>query len=232
VSLVDQWQAIQPGLPEGWGNAQLRLIAPDAQQAQRAAMLLAPAHPGRLGRVVTFFGAGPSPDLVTRLLRRLDQEGINGRLKLVGSDAEPEAAPVTAETPSSFAAGWEAELAALPDDWTDLYIEVELLSSDYLERAALLMAPLNPARWKADARATPEPPESGAASGALGGKLAFYARVARRFGYGASPQMTQRCFERLDAEEIHGSVQVLRALSDTQPVQTQGPVWYIGGRSV
>jgi len=25
---------------------------------------------------------------------------------------------------------------------------------------------------------------------------------------------------------------VLRALSDTRPVQTQGPVWYVGGRSV
>jgi hypothetical protein len=44
--------------------------------------------------------------------------------------------------------------------------------------------------------------------------------------------MTRRCFERLDDEEIRGSVRVLRALSDTQPVQTQGPVWYVGGRSV
>jgi hypothetical protein len=212
VSLVDQWQAIQPGLPEGWDNAQLRLIAPDAEQAQRAAVLLAPAHPGRFGRAVTFFGAGPSPDLVTRLLRRLDHEGINGQLKLVGSDAEPQAAAVAAETPSSFAAAWEGELAALPDDWTDLYIEVELLSSDYLERAALLLAPLNPARDQS--------------------KLAFRSRVARQFGYGTSPQMTRRCFERLDDEEIRGSVRVLRALSDTQPVQTQGPVWYVGGHSV
>ncbi|HKD34616.1 MAG TPA: hypothetical protein VKB73_14320 [Gaiellaceae bacterium] len=216
VTLVDQWRAIQPGLPEEWGTAQLRLIAPDREQAQRAAVLLAPAHPGRLGRAVTFFAArrgdGPSPDLVTRLLQRLDREGIEGQLKLVGTDAEDEAPAVAAETPSSFVAAWEAELAALPDDWSDLYIELELFSTDYLERAALLVAPLNPARD--------------------GGNLAFRARVARRFGYGTSPQMTMRCLERLDAEGIRGSVRVLRALSDTRPVQTQGPVWYEGGRSV
>jgi hypothetical protein len=44
--------------------------------------------------------------------------------------------------------------------------------------------------------------------------------------------MTRRCFERLDEEGIRGRVTVLRALSDTRPVQTQGPVWYVGGRSV
>ncbi|HEY6835780.1 MAG TPA: hypothetical protein VI142_04840 [Gaiellaceae bacterium] len=216
MTLVDQWRAMHEALPEGWGNAQLRLITPDREQAQRAAVLLAPAHPGRLGRVVTFFaarrGAGPTPDLVTRLVQRLDRDGIDGQLKLVGTDVEAQAAAVAADTPSSFLEAWEAELAALPDDWSDLYIEVEVYSSDYLERAALLLAPLNPARY--------------------GGKAAFRGRVARRFGYGASPQMAKRCLERLDAEGIRGSVRVLRALSDTRPVQTQGPVWYVGGRSV
>jgi hypothetical protein len=44
--------------------------------------------------------------------------------------------------------------------------------------------------------------------------------------------MARRCFERLDADGIRGGVRVLWALSDTRPVQTQGPVWYSGGRSV
>jgi hypothetical protein len=44
--------------------------------------------------------------------------------------------------------------------------------------------------------------------------------------------MTHRCLERLDAEDIRGEVRVLRALSDTHHVWTQGPVWYVGGRSV
>src|SRR5207248_3703951 len=96
----------------------------------------------------------------------------------------------------------DQELAALPAHSRYLYIEVELFSSDYLERAALLLAPLNPARY--------------------GGKPGFRCRVARRFGYGGSPEMTLRCFERLDEEGIRGRVTVLRALSDTRPVQTQG----------
>ena len=213
VSLVEQWRAVERSLPEGWGNARMRLTAAEEGQCERAAALLGPATPGRHRRVISFFaarrGAGPSPDLVVRLLQRLDGEGIEGDLELVGSDVS-EAAAVTA--PSTFVEAWRRELAALPDDWSDLYIEVELFSSDYLERAALLLAPLNPARY--------------------GGKPGFRCRVARRFGYGGSPEMTLRCFERLDEEGIRGRVTVLRALSDTRPVQTQGPVWYVDGRSV
>jgi hypothetical protein len=57
-------------------------------------------------------------------------------------------------------------------------------------------------------------------------------RSARRFGYGASPGMVRRCLERCDAAGITGSVEVLRVLSDTRPVGTQGPVWQIEGRMV
>jgi hypothetical protein len=44
--------------------------------------------------------------------------------------------------------------------------------------------------------------------------------------------MVSRCLERCDEEGITGEVEILRALSDTFPVGTQGPVWYVGGRSV
>ena len=64
------------------------------------------------------------------------------------------------------------------------------------------------------------------------GRLAYRFRVARRFGYGASAEMTERCLQRLDGEGITGSFRVLWALSDTKPVSTQGPVWYAGGRAV
>ena len=63
------------------------------------------------------------------------------------------------------------------------------------------------------------------------GKRAAF-RVARRAGYGVSPEMARRCLERCDAEQIRGSVRVLHVLSDTKLVATQGPVWLIAGKTV
>jgi len=213
MALVDQWQVIESNLPEGWSDARLRLRVEDEGDCDRAAALLGPANPGRRGKVISFYsarhGAGLSPGRIQALLQRLDSQGIKARLELAGSEAAPVAEELARST---FVASWEAELAALPEDWSDAYGEVELTSSDYLERAALLLAPVNPARY--------------------GDKPGFRFRVARRFGYGASAEMTRRCLERLDGEGIHGAARVLWALSDTRPVQTQGPVWYSGGRSV
>jgi hypothetical protein len=215
VALVDQWRAILDGLPEGWGDVRLRLVVEDDGDCERAAALLGPANPGRHGKVIDFYaarrGGGPSPELVRRLLARLDAEGIRGELELVGV-GEPAAAASAGHGRPALAEQWDEAIAGLPDDWSDLYCEIELASSDHLERAALLLAPVNPARF--------------------GGRPAFRFRVARRFGYGASPEMTRRRFERLDAENIRGTFRVLYALSDTKPVYTQGPVWYVGGRAV
>ena len=113
---------------------------------------------------------------------------------------------------STLAGTWDASIAALPSDWSDLYARSSSFPRDWLDRAALLMAPLNPARYS-------EAP-------------GFRFRVARRFGYGAAPDMTRRCLERVDEEEIRGELRILRVLSDTDPVATQGPVWYLDGRSV
>jgi hypothetical protein len=214
VSLVDQWQEILAGLPENWADARLRLTV-DGDAAARAAANLGPLNATHRGNVVRFYvarrGAGASPALVERLLARIDEGRIRGTLELVGTGETTEPAAVEMKRPT-LAATWDAELAALPPDWTDIYAEVELVSSDWLERAALLMAPVNPARY--------------------GGTPGFRFRVARRFGYGASPEMTRRCLERVDQEQIGGQLRILRVLSDTKPVHTQGPVWYVEGRSV
>jgi hypothetical protein len=215
MSLVGQWQVIQDGLSEEWTDARLRLTVAHEGDSERVAALLGPAVPGRRGKVISFQvaqrGAGSSPVLTSRLLERLDREKIDASLELVGTTGKASKA-VTANAPQSFVVAWEAALATLPGDWSDLYAEVELDSSDYLDRAALLLAPANPARD--------------------GNRLAFRFRAARRFGYGVSPEMARRCLERLDAEGTRGTVRVLRALSDTRPVQTQGPVWYVGGKNV
>ncbi|HYZ19120.1 MAG TPA: hypothetical protein VE615_06225 [Gaiellaceae bacterium] len=217
MRLVEQWREILGELPSGWGRAQLRLTLEDAGDGARAAAVLAPVTPARRGTVLNFYAArresGALPELVMRLLARLDREGIRGRLELLRTDeGEVEAALVEQPVRSTLAAEWDELVGALPPDWSDLYGEIELTSTDYLERAALLLAPVNPARY--------------------GGPVGFRFRVARRFGYGASPEMTRRCLERLDQEAIRGHVRILRALSDTKPVATQGPVWYVGGRSV
>src|SRR5437762_3162918 len=90
---------------------------------------------------------------------------------------------------------WAEARLKLPADWSDLYAEVRFTSTDYVERAALLLAPVNPARY--------------------GGPNALRFRCARTFGYGAAPGMAGRCLERCDEEGITGEVEILRALSDT-----------------
>jgi hypothetical protein len=214
VSLVGQWREILQGLPEDWADARFRLTVEDEGACDRAAAVLAPLNPGRRERVLRFYttrrGAGHSPDVVERRLRQLDEERIKGELELVG--AGEAAAPDEDVHRPTLAASWDTALTGLPGDWSDLYAEVELVSSDWLDRAALLMAPVNPARY--------------------GETPGFRFRVARLFGYGASPAMTHRCLERVDEEGIRGELRILRVLSDTDPVATQGPVWYVEGRSV
>ncbi|HSC48801.1 MAG TPA: hypothetical protein VLD16_00950 [Gaiellaceae bacterium] len=214
MALVDQWRAIADGLPGDWAAARLRLTLTERGRAERAAALLGPANPGLYASFVTFQvargGAGTSAELARRLLARLDAERIGGTLKLIGVDEAPGAQ--AARRHLELAQQWELLSTELPEDWSDLYAEIELASSDYLDPGALRLAPVNPTR-------VPD-------------RLAFRFRVARRFGYGASPEMTRRCLERLDAESIRGTLRILWALSDTRPVYTQGPVWYVGGRAV
>jgi hypothetical protein len=213
VKLVEQFKEIERRLPERWGAARLRLTVSDDGRCDRAAALLGPANPGRRGKQIRFStarrGAGIGADGILRLLRRLDEEGIDAELELLDSE---EAAADELRVRPKLREQWDQLPAKLPPDWTDLYAQVRLDSTDFLERAALLLAPLNPARY--------------------GGPTGFRFRCARTFGYGASPEMAARCLERCDEEGITGEVEDLWALSDTFPVGTQGPVWYVGGRSV
>jgi hypothetical protein len=214
VRLADEWRQIVRELPEDWSDARLLLRVAESEQAENAAALLTPLMPGRSGSEIRFYtarrGAGAGPDAVGRLLRRLDREGIRGEVELVSSGRPEPDAKVDEST--RLAQAWDEELVGLPPDWSDLYAELELASTDHLERAALLLSPVNPARY--------------------GGKPGFRFRVARRFGYGASPAMVRRCLERLDADGIKGRLGILRVLSDTDPVATQGPVWYVEGKAV
>ena len=214
MRLAAQWEELERSLPDGWEEARLQLVVEDGDP-DRAAALLGPANPGRRrDAIVVVVGRGSgvaSAEGVRRMLDRIDREGLAGRLELSGST---EAAPKEELVEESLAEAWDRELANLPADWSDMLAQVELRSSGQLDRAALLMSPVNPTR----------PPDNPTAS-----VLRF--RSARRYGYGASPVMVRRCLERCGEERIRGAVRVLWALSDTHPVGTQGPVWYVGGRA-
>jgi hypothetical protein len=213
LRLVDRFNEIERELPAGWTEAQLRLTVADETRCDRAAALLGPANPGRRGTTIRITivrrGGGVAPDGLRRLLRRLDAERIEGELELV---AAQESAPAELHRRESLRSQWERALAGLPADWSDVYAEVRFDSTDYVERAALLLAPVNPSRY--------------------GGPAALRFRCAHTFGYGVSPEMAARCLERCDEDGMTGEVEILRALSDTSPVATQGPVWLVGGRSV
>ena len=219
MDLLRQWRRTESSLPPDWDEARLALAVRDEARRPRAAALLAPLAPGRAGDELRFSAlrgpaapgrAGGSPGTVARALGRLDQEGIAGELRLVAVDEAP-AAEAPAREPTA-ADSWDAELARLPSDWSDAWVEVRFPSSDLVEPAALLGSPLNPTRM----------PDG----------LGFRFRAARVAGYGAPPELVRRCLARLDEHGIPALVHVLRALSDTRHVATQGPVWYVGGKVV
>ncbi|HEV2901816.1 MAG TPA: hypothetical protein VGW30_00995 [Gaiellaceae bacterium] len=213
MSVAEQYRELESRLPADWADARFVLNVEDTVRAERAASMLTAFQPGRVGGQVRFSvpRRGGRLEQARRMLERLDREGITGTLELVTASASsPEREEVRADWPPA-AEQWDLAAATLPQDWTDVYAQIELASSDFLDRAALLMAPLNPARY-------------GATAG-------FRFRVGR-YGYGAAPGMTRRCFERLDSEGIGARVEILHALADTKPVMTQGPVWYLGGGPV
>lgn len=212
MKLVEQWRHLGSELPSGWSEARLALRIPRQDERSRAAALLGPAGPGVAGdelRLSIGRSGGIGPENLEKLLGKIDDEGVGGTLALV---AAVERAPDLELPRTRLVDAWTGALAALPPDWSDLYCELELTSSDHLDRGALLVAPLNPVR--------------------MPGRNALRFRVAHSFGYGAAPQMVARCLQRLDAEGVPGRLTVLHALSDTHNVDTQGPVWRVGGKAV
>lgn len=212
---VDQWAQIEEELPPDWSEAQLTFVAEGS--VADAAAVLGPLQPGRVGDALRLHvaRADGGVERARNIFRRLDGRRIWGTLELIGAieDVVPaSAAPDTTAPKTSLAETWDAALAALPPDWSDILCVLELDSSDHLPRAALLGAPLNPSR--------------------VLDEVALQFRASGKQGYGVSPQMARRCFERMDAEGITGSIRISYGLSDTENAVTQGPVWRLAGRSV
>ena len=217
VKLVDQWGALERRLPGDWESVALRLRTEQPDELSEAARILGSMNVGRAGDRLAFTvlraGGTAGPEAARRLFGRLDVARIWCVLEQEGvgvAEVDPTAPPEPSGAP--VVASWDAALAELPAGWSDLLCRLELVSSALLPRAALLCAPLNPTRER--------------------GQVAFMFRCASRTGYGVSPGMARRCFERLDEEAIEGRVTVLRVLADTRNVATQGAVWYVGGKAL
>ena len=100
------------------------------------------------------------------MMERIDREGIKGDLELVTASATP---PEPAEFRAEWApaqAGQDDAFAALPVLDRRLARRWSSSRGDFLDRGALLMAPLNPARY---------------------GDAVGFLRVGR-YGYGAAPR--------------------------------------------
>jgi hypothetical protein len=216
VRLAEQWNELQTELPRGWDSASVELALDDPDAAARAALLLGPAAPVRQGSAFRIDvsrksrAGATSLALFERLLERLDREGVAARLALASAAEAP--AGDESRAPGPAAAQWDGLLSSLPPDWSHLLAQIDLDSSDYVERAALLMSQANPRLAE--------------------GRWSFYFRCARRYGYGVAPEMARRCFARLDEEGITGRISVVQVVSDAHPVATQGPVFRVAGKSV
>jgi hypothetical protein len=224
MSYARTWTQLEALLPPGWTAARISFRVEDEAMLPRAGAILGPLNPGRVGdtlivRLVAG-GGSSSTEALRRTFVKLQESKVPFVAHVLDISHAPGAAavqrPVEPAVPSpirpgSLALAWDAALATLPADWSDVYGEVEIESSDLLERTALLLGPINPYRNVE--------------------KSAFRFRAARLAGYGASVGMVHRCLERVDNDGISGTVTILRALCDTRPVATQGPQWVEGGKN-
>jgi hypothetical protein len=105
-----------------------------------------------------------------------------------------------------FVEQWDEIVAAQPDDWSSLYLELRLRDAVQSEECALVIAPLNP--WHEGSWRTG----------------VFHFRAARAFGYGAAAQLCRRRMGTLDDVGIVGSLTLEKRYADVRPVSTQGTI--------
>jgi len=112
----------------------------------------------------------------------------------------------------TLATAWDDLVLNLGEDWSDLFVEVELSPAEPYPPVALIVSALNPERCDE--------------------RPAFRFRVGRDFGYGAAAVTVRRCLKQLDEHDVTGRLHLLDALSQRRPFGTQGPVWRLESRSL
>ena len=217
VKLVDQWAALERRLPIDWETISLRLSTEQPDEVGEAARVLGPMNVGRVGDqlavTVRRAGGASGPEAARRLFGRLDQARIWCLLEQdeIGV-REPDDRDV---------GGGHGRRRRSPRRGTRLSP-----SSPRAGATCSAASSSHPATCCRGPRCSALPSTRRATA------MPWRSRSAARAAtvYGVSPAMARRCFERLDAEGIEGEVSVLRVVSDTDNVATQGPVWYVGGK--
>ena len=132
----------------------------------------------------------------------------------MGIEGNPVASGFSAHgSAQTLAAAWDRLLERLPDDWSHLYAEVELRPNESRERVALIACPLNPERCD--------------------GRSAFRFRVGRGASVTARrPSWPGVASSGSTEARVPGHLRLLQLLCEKRPVETQGPVWRLGGRSL
>ena len=141
MKLGDAWDELR----DEWGEARIRVTLEEPERTDRAAQLLGPLQPFRAGPAELSFRVVGNSGEVRRLLERLDAERIHGSARgdLVGSSRRARAGAAGADLARILAGRARRRC---PPDWSDLLAEVELTSSDWIDRASVNMVPLNPRR--------------------------------------------------------------------------------------
>ncbi len=115
-------------------------------------------------------------------------------------------------TAQTLSTAWDDLVNRLPEDWSHLLVEVEVQPEASNEPVVVIVSALNPQRCDS--------------------RTVFRFRVGRDFGYGASAQMARHCLDQLDKARVEGRLHLLEMLSQRRPVETQGPIWRLGGSSL
>ena len=158
MSLVDDWRRVQEGLPDGWTSVSLVLevggtttTAPPRCSGRRSRTARSRARSGSTPSTTGRARPRPRSSACSRASTPPGSPGRSAR-----SRRSRRAAAATPAPEATLAEAWAAELAKLPSDWSDVFGEVDLISSDYLEAAALQLVPINP-RPRADGDDVPLP---------------------------------------------------------------------------
>ena len=221
MKLVDQWRTIEDGLPAGWEDVRLTLTTEQPGDLPRAAQVLGPINAGKVGSSARLPrpprrgpARGPDGDAPLRAPRRranlVPSRAVAARRASLGASASSVAEPARRCGVGRDELGRGARPPPVRLDRSPLR------ARDRLEHAARPNgAPLRSAQ-PGPRRLAPR----------LHVPLLGPLRLRRLAVDGPALLRASR------HESITGRTRVLRVLSDTDNVDTQGPVWLVGGKTL